>query len=190
MRRCGNDQHGCDMAHLKIDSFRRAKMIQLNHHDLSHKHAFTFVRACEQTACTSCTLWVCILCTDHASRCLFTLADRIKPPEKPIGNVYSRRRLIAHHSLQQANFSCCGVRFVLLPCRGVSTSRTHFVPQDDVGCNSELCRPQLAKRLRRLWLRSFLVAPALPTRSADPCSQVPPRTSPHLQEPQTTNSRT
>ena len=63
VRRCGNDQHGCDMADLKMDSFRRTKMIQLNHHDLSHKHACTFVRACEQTVCTSCTLWVCILCT-------------------------------------------------------------------------------------------------------------------------------
>ena len=38
-------------------------MKQLNHPDLSHKHAFTFVRACEQTVFTSCTLWVCILCT-------------------------------------------------------------------------------------------------------------------------------
>ena len=31
MRRCGNDQQGCDMADLKMDSSRRAKMIQLNH---------------------------------------------------------------------------------------------------------------------------------------------------------------
>ena len=63
VRRCGNDQHGCDMADMKMDSFRRTKMIQLNHRDLSHKHAFTFVRAYEQSVCTSCTLWVCILCT-------------------------------------------------------------------------------------------------------------------------------
>ena len=63
VRKCGNDQHGCDMADLKMDSFRRTKMIQLNHHDLSHMHAFTFVRAREQTECTSCTLWVCILWT-------------------------------------------------------------------------------------------------------------------------------
>ena len=63
VRRRGNDRRGCDMADLKMDSSRRTKMIQLNHHDLSHKHAFTFVRACEQTACTSCTLWMCILCT-------------------------------------------------------------------------------------------------------------------------------
>ena len=62
VRRCGNDQHGCDMADLKLDSFRRTKMTQLNHHDLSHKHDFTFVRACEQTVCTSRTLWVCIQC--------------------------------------------------------------------------------------------------------------------------------
>ena len=58
VRRCGNDQHGCDMADLK-DSFRRTKMIQLNRLDLSHKHLFTFASACEQTVCTSCTLWVC-----------------------------------------------------------------------------------------------------------------------------------
>ena len=61
--RCGNDQHGCDMADLMTDSFRRTKMTQLNHRDLSHKYACTFVRACEQTVCTSCTLWVCVLCT-------------------------------------------------------------------------------------------------------------------------------
>ena len=67
VRRCGNDQHGCDMADMKMDSFRRTKMIQLNHRDLSHKHAFTFVRACEQCVCTSCTLWVCILCTQSSS---------------------------------------------------------------------------------------------------------------------------
>ena len=60
VRRCGNDQRGCDMADLKMDSFRRTKMIQLNHHDMSHKHVFTFVRACEQTVCTSCTLWYCV----------------------------------------------------------------------------------------------------------------------------------
>ena len=60
----GNDQHGCDMADLKMDSLRRTKMIQLNHLDLSHKDALTFVRACEQTVCSLCTLWVCILCTD------------------------------------------------------------------------------------------------------------------------------
>ena len=63
VRRRGNDQQGCDMADLKMESSRRAKMTQLNHYDLSHKHAFTCVCACEQTACTSCTLWVCILCT-------------------------------------------------------------------------------------------------------------------------------
>ena len=40
VRKCGNDQHGCDMADLKMDSFKRTKMIQLNHLDLSHKHAF------------------------------------------------------------------------------------------------------------------------------------------------------
>ena len=29
VRRCGNDQHGCDMADLEMHSFRRTKMIQL-----------------------------------------------------------------------------------------------------------------------------------------------------------------
>ena len=41
VRRCENDQQWCDMADLKMDSFRRTKMMQLNHHDLSYKHAFT-----------------------------------------------------------------------------------------------------------------------------------------------------
>ena len=77
VRRCGNDQQGCDMADLKMDSFRRTKMIQLNHHDLSHKHAFTFVRACEQTVCTSCTLCVCILCTERKSG-LADIISRVK----------------------------------------------------------------------------------------------------------------
>ena len=49
---------GVTWLNMKMDSFRRTKMIQLNHRDLSHKHAFTFVRACEQCVCTSCTLWV------------------------------------------------------------------------------------------------------------------------------------
>ena len=63
VKRCGNDQHGCDMADLEMDSIRRTKMMQLNRLVLSHKRAFTFVRACEHTVCTSCTLWLCILCT-------------------------------------------------------------------------------------------------------------------------------
>ena len=48
---------------------RPTKMIRLNHVDLSRKHAFTFVRACEQTVCTSCILSVCLLCTGSSEVC-------------------------------------------------------------------------------------------------------------------------
>ena len=52
---------------------------------------------------------------NHASTCLFPLADKIQPTEKPIAKVYSRSSWIFHHSSQQANFFCrCSVKFVLL----------------------------------------------------------------------------
>ena len=71
VRRCGNDQHGCDVADLKMGSCWRTKKIQLNSHDLSHKHAFTFVHACEQTVCTSCTLCECLFCVHSPSNCRY-----------------------------------------------------------------------------------------------------------------------
>ena len=46
---------------------------------------------------------------DHASTCLFTLADKIQPPEKSVTKVR-----IVHHSFQQTNFPRCSVRLVLL----------------------------------------------------------------------------
>ena len=93
VRRCGSHQHECDMVDLEMYSFRRAKMRQFNHHDLSHKHAFTFVRATEQTVWTSCTLWVCILCTPPVE--LSVLRSR---NPKPDNSAYTDRKLLKQFS--------------------------------------------------------------------------------------------
>ena len=58
-----------------------------------------------------CNLHVVI---DHAPTCLFTLANKIQPPENPSLKIRSRSKLIVHRSLQQTNLSRCSVRIVLL----------------------------------------------------------------------------
>ena len=66
-RRCGRDQQGDDMADLMTDSFRRTKMLQLKHLEPQARIQCPCVLA-NRLYCTSCTLWVCILCTEQVER--------------------------------------------------------------------------------------------------------------------------
>ena len=67
VRRCGNDQHGCDMADLKMYSFRRTKMIQVNHLE---PQARIHIRACLCTDCMYVMHAVCI-CVHSPSNCRY-----------------------------------------------------------------------------------------------------------------------
>ena len=95
---------------------------------------------------------------DQASMCLFALADWIQSPEKPITEVFSRSRLIVHHSIQQPKFPRCIVRFVIVVEESPHLKPILFLKMMKDATQSFATHQSLQSGSHDL----FFVAPALP----------------------------